>query len=186
MQKQTSIVKIYRTKNRKLVIAYTALCVNKPRGVFIYLHSCLDKLTIIASRKPENHLFVSDTWHYDTHVNPTLCRPYKSVKKAVTKHKIRCVEPHIIACGIEHLRKKRVTKENREKELLKLIELISHSGFVVTDRLHGMIMSIISGTPCIALDNSSKKVSGVYEFIKDISTVKLIKETVCLPHTYTY
>ena len=70
----------------------------------------------------------------------------------------------------------RVTKENREKELLKLIELISHSGFVVTDRLHGMIMSIISGTPCIALDNSSKKVSGVYEFIKDISTVKLIKD----------
>lgn len=56
MQKQTSIVKIYRTKNRKLVIAYTTLCMNKPRGVFIYLHSCLDKLTIIASRKPENHL----------------------------------------------------------------------------------------------------------------------------------
>lgn len=74
---------------------------------------------------------------------------------------------------IRHLR---VTKENREKELLKLIELISNSGFVVTDRLHGMIMSIISGTPCIALDNSSKKVSGVYEFIKDISTVKLIKD----------
>ena len=81
---------------------------NKSRRVFIYLHSCLDKLTIIASRKPENHLFVSDTGHYDAHVDPTFSRPYKSVKKAVTKHKIRCVEPHIIACGIEHLRKKRV------------------------------------------------------------------------------
>ena len=108
MQKQTSIVKIYRTKHSKLVIAYTALCVNKSRRVFIYLYPCLDKLTIIASRKPENHLFVSDTWHYYAHVNPTFSRPYKSVKKAVTKHKIRCVEPHIIACGIEHLSEKNV------------------------------------------------------------------------------
>ena len=52
MQKQTSIVKIDRTKNRKLVIAYTALCVNKPRGVFIYLHSCLDKLKPAALIEP--------------------------------------------------------------------------------------------------------------------------------------
>ena len=33
---------------------------------------------------------------------------------------------------------------------------------LVTDRLHGMIFSYLVGTPCIVLDNKTKKVSGVY------------------------
>ena len=39
--------------------------------------------------------------------------------------------------------------------------------FVITDRLHGMIMSFLAGTPCIALDNKSKKVSGVLNVLED-------------------
>lgn len=33
---------------------------------------------------------------------------------------------------------------------------------VVTDRLHGMIFSMITNTPCVAFDNSTRKVSGFY------------------------
>ncbi len=33
---------------------------------------------------------------------------------------------------------------------------------IVTDRLHAMIFSVITHTPCIVFDNKSKKVSGVY------------------------
>ena len=36
---------------------------------------------------------------------------------------------------------------------------------VVTDRLHGMVFSAITGTPCIALDNISHKVYGAYQWL---------------------
>ena len=44
---------------------------------------------------------------------------------------------------------------------------------VITDRLHGMIFSTITGTPCIALNNSSAKVEGVYDlWIKKLPYIK--------------
>lgn len=50
----------------------------------------------------------------------------------------------------------------------------SRSSLVITDRLHAMIFCVITGTPCIAMDNLSKKVSGTYEWIKDLEYVKLV------------
>ena len=38
---------------------------------------------------------------------------------------------------------------------------------VITDRLHGMLLAYVSGTPCIAFDNSTHKLSGAYEWIKE-------------------
>ena len=39
---------------------------------------------------------------------------------------------------------------------------------VITDRLHGMIFSAITGTPCVALNNSNGKVGFEYEWLKDV------------------
>ena len=44
---------------------------------------------------------------------------------------------------------------------------------VVTDRLHGMIFSAITGTPCVALDNVSRKVSQGYEWIRHIGNIRV-------------
>lgn len=52
----------------------------------------------------------------------------------------------------------------------------SERKFVITDRLHGMIFAAITGTPCIALDNVSKKVSGVYEWIRELDYIFLIND----------
>lgn len=59
-----------------------------------------------------------------------------------------------------------VKKESREMELQVLFGEFRKSKLVVTDRLHGMVLAAITGTPCIAMDNSSGKVQGVYEWIK--------------------
>ena len=48
------------------------------------------------------------------------------------------------------------------------IDEYARSVLVVTDRLHGMLFCCISGVPCVALDNKSKKVSGVYDWIKEL------------------
>lgn len=50
---------------------------------------------------------------------------------------------------------------------------------VLTDRLHGMIFAAITGTPCIALDNSTGKVKGVYEWIHNLKYIRLVTPSQC-------
>ena len=50
----------------------------------------------------------------------------------------------------------------RKKFAEEKLEPFLHSRLVITNRLHGMILSVVTGTPCIALDNISKKISGTY------------------------
>lgn len=69
---------------------------------------------------------------------------------------------------------KSVIKSERNEEITKILDKISRTEILLTDRLHAMIMAVITGTPCIALDNLSKKVSGVYEWIKDIDYVTCV------------
>lgn len=49
----------------------------------------------------------------------------------------------------------------------------SKSKLVITDRLHSMIFCAIVGVPCVAMDNSSHKISGVYKWIKDLNYIAL-------------
>ena len=65
-----------------------------------------------------------------------------------------------------------VKKNNRNIILEKKWKEFAKAKLVITDRLHGMIFAAITSTPCIALDNRSKKVSGVYEWIRDLSYIK--------------
>lgn len=53
------------------------------------------------------------------------------------------------------------------------IRQFAGSELVVTDRLHGMILCAISGTPCMALNNSNGKVFGVYEWIRALPYIRL-------------
>ena len=43
------------------------------------------------------------------------------------------------------------------------IRKFANAHYVVTDRLHGLIFANITGTPCLAIDNKTKKISGFYE-----------------------
>lgn len=56
--------------------------------------------------------------------------------------------------------------------LNKLWSEFKKSELVITDRLHGMIFSVITRTPCIALDNSTGKVGNLYNtWLKDSNVV---------------
>ena len=67
------------------------------------------------------------------------------------------------------------------KKSIKYVEQkiteFSNYKIVITDRLHGMIFSFISGTPCLVLENKSYKILGVYEWIKDCGYIKLVNES---------
>lgn len=60
-----------------------------------------------------------------------------------------------------------------EETLNNFWSMLCSSKVVVTDRLHCMIFCVITGTPCVAIDNSNKKISGVYnEWLGEIDWVK--------------
>ena len=62
----------------------------------------------------------------------------------------------------------------RKSKLIEKLHEFSSAEMVVTDRLHAMIFCAVTGTPCLALDNISKKVSGGYEWIKELKYIYFI------------
>lgn len=68
-----------------------------------------------------------------------------------------------------------VSIKKRDKELETIFSAFQSSKLVITDRLHGMLFAAITGTPCIAFNNSSKKVEGVYKWIRYLDYVKCVQ-----------
>ncbi len=66
-------------------------------------------------------------------------------------------------------------KESRDSIVKAKIKEISEAQIIVTDTLHCMISAALAGTACIAFDNLSGKVSGVFEWIKDLEYIKVCK-----------
>ena len=55
-----------------------------------------------------------------------------------------------------------VCLDNREAYLNNLLDKIAGAQVVITDRLHAMILCVVTDTPCVAFDNLSGKVSETY------------------------
>ena len=58
--------------------------------------------------------------------------------------------------------KEEIAEENREMELHSKWSIFGKARLVVTDRLHGMIFSLITKTPCVVLGNNHHKVRETY------------------------
>lgn len=69
-----------------------------------------------------------------------------------------------------------IDKRKREENVMKKLNEFAQVKLVVTDRLHGMLFATITSTPCIAVDNVSRKISGGYEWIKELKYIKCVKE----------
>lgn len=92
-----------------------------------------------------------------------------AIERALRK-KIECVEK------ISSLPVDSTSLEDRAHEVEKVCNMLASKEIVVTDRLHCMILCALVGTPCVAFDNVSGKLSGVYNWIKKLSYIKLIKD----------
>ena len=67
-----------------------------------------------------------------------------------------------------------ITEKTRIKELTNKFKQFQTSKLVITNRLHGMVFAAITSTPCLCMDNLTKKVSGVYKWIENNQYIKLI------------
>lgn len=65
----------------------------------------------------------------------------------------------------------KVNNENREAEIKKLLARFSKSRVAVTDRFHGVISAVLTGTPCIALRSADHKIISGIKWFKDLDFV---------------
>ncbi|GAD90079.1 hypothetical protein VHA01S_032_00290 [Vibrio halioticoli NBRC 102217] len=74
-----------------------------------------------------------------------------------------------------HIGEATLNVKERKIELEKIWNEFSGSKLVVTDRLHGMIFSVITGTPCIVLENNNHKIKQTYlNWLSDLGYIKLV------------
>jgi len=62
-----------------------------------------------------------------------------------------------------------IQKKYREEELKKTLKLFIQHRLVITDRLHGIIFSVIAKKPCIALKTVDHKITASLEWFKDLN-----------------
>lgn len=65
-----------------------------------------------------------------------------------------------------------INKEDREKELYDIWNLIGNCELLITDRLHGMIFAALTSTPCIVLKTYNHKLIGQYEWVKHLNYIE--------------
>ncbi|MDM1073036.1 polysaccharide pyruvyl transferase family protein [Empedobacter brevis] len=69
----------------------------------------------------------------------------------------------------------------RQKLIDEKLTLFRNSNLVVTDRLHGMIVSAITGVPCIAIGNYNHKIIESFKWIKLSTNTLFIQDISDLP-----
>lgn len=125
---------------------------------------------------PDIVLFTNNAQKKTVRKKILLC--FRSDKERILSFKFRCeLEKYLEKFGYDigstdTVISNNVSKNTREIFLKDKWNEFSSAKLVVTDRLHGMIFSTITGTPCIAFDNISHKVRDGYEWIKPIKYVK--------------
>lgn len=100
-------------------------------------------------------------------------------EQSISEQVKRTIIATVKQCGKEYLETTTVEKyaispNQRETFVYKKLQEFRNSELVITDRLHAMLFAAITGTPCIAFDNCSKKVSGVYEWIYQLKYIKIV------------
>lgn len=62
------------------------------------------------------------------------------------------------------------------KALENILKSFSEAQLVITDRMHGMVFSYITDTPCIVISHNSYKIQGCYDWIKEANFIKIYNE----------
>lgn len=62
----------------------------------------------------------------------------------------------------------------RKKRLFQLLKKCAQSQLIITDRLHGMIFSFLTHTPCYVFENINHKIRGVHAWISDTNAIELV------------
>lgn len=77
---------------------------------------------------------------------------------------------------IDTVLKHNVNMIDRHERVKELMDDFSQAEIVLTDRLHGMILCAVTGTPCLAFDNVSRKLTGSYMWLEKFNYIRMHME----------
>lgn len=77
-----------------------------------------------------------------------------------------------------------IPRAKREEEVRQALELFLQSQIVITDRFHGLIFSVITRTPCIALESASHKITASKSWFSDCSSIVFCDDHKDIPTLY--
>lgn len=69
-----------------------------------------------------------------------------------------------------------VNIDDRKSMIEKKLSEFASAELVITDRLHGMVLAALAGTPCVVLPNYNNKVKGVYAWIEFLKSVVFVEK----------
>ncbi|MBP3238157.1 MAG: polysaccharide pyruvyl transferase family protein [Lachnospiraceae bacterium] len=72
-----------------------------------------------------------------------------------------------------------IPMDKRDEAVKTKIKEFGEASIVVTDRLHAMLFALLAGTPCLAFDNTTGKVFGVGQYLKDNGMPVYLIDTIC-------
>lgn len=75
----------------------------------------------------------------------------------------------------------RLNKSTRKKAIQQKMEQFVNAQLVVTDRLHAMIFSAVTETPCVVLPSKSHKIEGCYQWLSDLPYIRIAKDIEEIP-----
>lgn len=70
-----------------------------------------------------------------------------------------------------------VNPAKRKKLVEDKIEEFSKANLLITDRLHGMVFGYLAGVPIAVVSNINHKVSGVYDWIKENTKIRMMNSS---------
>lgn len=79
-----------------------------------------------------------------------------------------------------------IYEHKRKQKLDEMFEKYRKSELIITDRLHGMIFAVITGTPCIAIGNYNHKIRESAKWFKDFPYIKYIENNESLENIEKY
>lgn len=65
-----------------------------------------------------------------------------------------------------------ISEKRRDVFLRMKLDEFSRARLVITDRLHGLLFSVITGTPCVAMNNCNHKLRATFEWVKHIPNLR--------------
>lgn len=68
-----------------------------------------------------------------------------------------------------------VSKQNRKRRVETKMKDFANAELVITDRLHAMIFSAITSTPCIVFSNNNHKILGTYDWISYLPYIQYVE-----------
>lgn len=126
---------------------------------------------------PDMALFLEHSITYQNKKDESILLCYRNDREKIAskEHKIKDI---VSGCGLKYEEKDihlnhYLTLEDGYTAVLETIKKMQDYSLVLTDRLHAMIMSYLAHTPCVATDNLTRKLSGVYPWIK-LDSIQII------------